>query len=111
MATRTGTRIAISSIVAVLFTAAGLVGGLWAFGRLNTDGAWGPQGMAAGHLDFEAGAVLLVGVAFLITGVIIALAAVAQFWIEAQERRDIVVARRRAARAHAKAARKSRIAH
>lgn len=78
------------SKVRVIGTVAGvsLAGGaglaIWASQTLGAQGAWSPKGVASGHLDFIVATALLVGVALLIAGFVIALAAVAEAWSEAQ---------------------------
>lgn len=64
---------------------------IWSSQTLAAQGAWTSKGAASGHLDFTVAAVLLVGVALLIAGFIIALAAVAEVWSEAQDQRDAQV--------------------
>ncbi|GAA4679461.1 hypothetical protein [Frondihabitans cladoniiphilus] len=55
--------------------------------------------IASGDLDYVVVGLLMIGVALVLTGFVVALAALAQYWIEAQDREDARRAAERGARA------------
>ena len=75
-------------ITAGFAVVAGLVTAVLSGATLSRQGVWGPNGIARGHLDFTAAALLLVGLALLLMGLILLLATLADYWMEGQDRRD-----------------------
>lgn len=89
----------VSAAAAAVTAAAGALLASWSYGRLEAEGAFGRHGLVGGNLDFTVAALLLVGLALLIAGVIVALAAFAQFWFDRQDAKDAQFAERSRRRA------------
>ncbi|BDZ48039.1 hypothetical protein GCM10025867_02800 [Frondihabitans sucicola] len=77
-----------AGITAVFAVVAGVSVSAWAASTLNSEGIWTEHGIATGHLDFTVAAVLLIGLALLLTGLILLLATLADYWIDKQDLRD-----------------------
>lgn len=84
----------VSGVISVVTIAGGAAVTVASYDRLADEGAFGRRGLAGGHLDFTVAALLLVGVALLIAGVIIAFAALAQFLFDRQDARDAALIER-----------------
>jgi len=75
-------------VTAAAAVVAGLTVSLLSGSTLIREGVWGPSGLIQGHLDFTAAALFLVGLALLLMGMILLLATVTDYWMDAQDQRD-----------------------
>ncbi|RKR76246.1 hypothetical protein [Frondihabitans australicus] len=84
----------ISASIAAVCAAGGAVLTVRSYEHLVADGAIGSSGLTGRQLDFTVAGLLLVGVALLIAGVIVAIAALAQVVFDRQDARDAALADR-----------------